>query len=56
MAFSVLCGTKLTPDSYFLDDVFLLCFLPRFGGEDKHKAPERRRGKKTHVFLPTPVE
>src|SRR5919198_4504904 len=47
-----LVGTKLTPDSYYLDVVFLLCFLPKFRGKGNRKSAGGSLGKKTHIFLP----
>src|SRR5262249_4274345 len=47
-----LVGTKLTPHSYYLDVVFLLCFLPKFRGKDNRKFADGSLGKKRTVFLP----
>jgi hypothetical protein len=51
MAPSVLHGTKLTPDSSYLDVVFLLSFLPELRAEDKPKRPAKSSGTKTLVFF-----
>src|SRR5215510_10804842 len=47
-----LVGTKLTPHSYYLDVVFLLCFLPKFRGKDNRKFADGSLGKKRTLFLP----